>query len=103
MTNETHEYAAEIIEALGLEPDHDCSEYHVYEGKLSDYAFELADELGWLDAMRKAGMNDGYFDADQFAYDMMLGGDVVPLFKMGMNRRDDMRWSAGLWLTNPNG
>lgn len=76
-------YENEIREALGLDESIDVSEANVHEGKLTDYAEELADTMlelttlaerkdVWLEFSRR------YFDAEQLAYDLMLGGDVVP-------------------------
>lgn len=94
-------YEDEIREALGLDADRPVDDANVYEGKLTDYASELADDMGWLAAMEKAGITDGYFDSEQFAFDLMVGGDVVPLHKVGENRRDEVNRPGGVWLVNP--
>ena len=43
-----------------------CGKY----GDMKAYAEELADELGYYDAMEKAGMSELYFDIDAFARDV---------------------------------
>lgn len=51
----------------------------VYAGEfdsIEEYALDFADDMGWLDAMDKAGISSSYFDADAFANDLRCGGDV---------------------------
>lgn len=50
-----------------------------YLGEWDDveaYAFDLAQDLGWVSALEGAGMNPSYFDAAQFAVDLVAGGDI---------------------------
>jgi antirestriction protein len=43
----------------------------IYDSETA-YAEELADELGYIHSMEKAGISASYFDYDQFAYDLFL-------------------------------
>jgi len=45
------------------------------------YAEHLADECGWYDALERAGVNPGYFDAEAYARDLFSGdyhAEAVP-------------------------
>lgn len=46
-----------------------------YQGETSEreFAVQLADELGYYDAMKKAGINAAYFDDEAFARDLFCG------------------------------
>ncbi len=59
-------------------PDVDDFRDH-YQGQWDSakaYAEHLAEESGWIKAMEDAGINASYFDAEQFAHDLEVSGDI---------------------------
>jgi len=78
--------------------DDQWADVDIYFGSLADYAHNEADELSYL----ANEFISRYFDAEQFAYDLWLGGDVVALFTYGDRDREAVNVSFGVWWTNPN-
>ena len=62
--------------AESLEEEFYESYIGTYDTK-NDYAYELAENNGWLRAMEAAGMNVSYFDVKAFLNDLEYSGEVL--------------------------
>ena len=81
------EELADLIEEYGFEPVKayvedvglECaleSFEEAYQGEWgteAEFASEIADAMGWTDAMKEAGISPYYFDSESFARDLFMG------------------------------
>lgn len=96
-TNEQH--VAACLDYFGPDFDGDPNDFQVYEGRLTDYVAEWAEDCGLL----PTEFSRQYFDAEQYALDLWLGGDVVALFDHGTLRdRSIVQATYGVWFVNVN-
>jgi antirestriction protein len=65
------------VDELGGDPDKFNEAFLGAFASVTDYAWQLADDLGWTAAMSDAGIEPGYFNAKQFAHDLVIGGDII--------------------------
>jgi len=71
---------AEFVSAFGLSAEDALAQFDdafIGETSLKDYAYELADEMMDCEGLSAESLGRRYFDYDQFARDLVLGGDVV--------------------------
>jgi hypothetical protein len=71
----------------------DPTSISIFVGKLTTYAKEFAEYLGWFDTIPEV-----YFDATRFAEDLVKDHQVIKLNDPTNNVHDE----DGIWILNPD-
>jgi hypothetical protein len=74
-----------------LGPSADINNVSIYLGKLTTYAKEVAEQLGWFDSLPEE-----YFDAIRFANDLIKDKQVLKVSALSLNDEN------GIWILNPD-
>lgn len=76
-----------------VEKEVDPTSLSIFVGKLTTYALETAEFLGWLEEIPER-----YFDAKRFARDLINQEEVYKLY----GDPNDIEDEDGVWILNPD-